>query len=48
MEGKTQTEGEGDERRQERLMEAYDADRKKKKCFLNTYKARLQLRKISF
>lgn len=32
MEGQTQTEKEGDERRQERLMEVCDADRKKM-CF---------------
>lgn len=32
MEGQTQTEGEGDERSQERLMEVCDSDRGKK-CF---------------
>lgn len=40
MEGQTQTEGEDDERRQERLMEVYDADKGGKKIFLNTYIAR--------
>lgn len=41
MEGQTQTEGEDDERRQERLMELCDADKGGgKKIFLNTYIAR--------
>lgn len=41
MEGQTQTEGEDDERRQERLMEVCDANKGgEKKRFLNTYIAR--------